>query len=89
MDCVERRNLLNFLWFGLDFERSRQEFVDMHHRGYRHWVRSAPEHAQQSIRDGRAAAPEGLVAFCEALRPHYPIYGDFLEAAEEHGLVDV
>lgn len=89
MDCVERRHLLNFLWFGLDFERSRQEFVDMPHRGYRRWVRSAPKHAQQAIRDGRAAAPGGLVAFCEALRQHFPIYGEFLDAAAEHDLVDV
>lgn len=89
MDAYDRRLLLNYLWFGEDFERSRLEFVEMPHRGYRRWVRSAPEHARQAIRDARAAAPDGLLAFCEALRPHYSIYGDFLEAAADHDLVDV
>lgn len=88
MDALERRELCNYLWFGEDFERSRMEFVEMPHRGYRRWVRSSPEHARQAIRDARAAAPDGLRAFCVALRPHFSVYGAFLQAAEERGLAD-
>lgn len=86
MDVVERRELLNFLWWGDDFERSRLEFVEMQHRGYRRWVRSSPEHARQGIRDARAAAPGGLLAFTTALAPHFPIYGEWLAVVKSRHL---
>jgi hypothetical protein len=86
MDTTDRRALLNFLWFTEDFERSRQSFEDVRSRGFRQWVRQAPKHAQQGIRDARAAAPDGLVAFCTALAPHFPVYAEWLQVVEEHDL---
>jgi hypothetical protein len=86
MDAFDRRGLLNFLWFTEDFERSRLEFVAYPHRGFRQRVRQAPKPAQQAIRDARAAAPDGLVAFCTALAPHFPVYASWLECVEQHDL---
>ena len=86
MDAFDRNILMRFLYWGEDFERSRQGFIDCNHRAFRQWVRQAPEHAQAAIKAARAAAPDGLYAFAAALADHFPVYGEWLAVVDTRGL---
>lgn len=86
MDAYDRTLLMRYLYWGEDFERSRQGFIEANHRAFRQWVRQAPDHAQDAIRAARHAAPEGLYAFAEALSSHFPVYGEWISFVDDHRL---